>query len=87
MKKLFLTLVALWGAMTANAQQTEATTATLQTGDVSKVYYGIDAFKTAMTEAQDGSIITLSTGTFNVPANIDKSVKIYGAPENLYLKP
>lgn len=79
MKKLLLSLVALLGAIAVNAQQTEATTATLQTGDVSKVFYGIDAFKTALTEAQDGSIITLSSGVFNVPSNLDKSVKIYGA--------
>lgn len=79
MKKLFLSLVALICAMTANAQQTEATTATLQTGDVSKVFYGINALSLALTEAQDGSIITLSSGSFNVPGNIDKSVKIYGA--------
>ncbi len=79
MKKLFLSLVALICAMTANAQQTEATTATLQTGDVSKVFYGINALTSALAEAQDGSIITLSSGSFNVPGNIDKSVKIYGA--------
>lgn len=78
-EKLLLSLVALLGAIAVNAQQTEATTATLQTGDVSKVFYGIDAFKTALTEAQDGSIITLSSGVFNVPSNLDKSVKIYGA--------
>lgn len=79
MKKFFLFTVALLGAMMVNAQQTEATTATLQAGDVSKVFYGIDAFKTALTEAQDGSIITLSSGTFNVPASLGRSVKIYGA--------
>ncbi len=79
MKKILLSLVALCCAMTASAQLTEAFAATLQTGDVSKVFYGADAFKTALTEAQDGSVITLSSGTFNVPDNIDKSVKVYGA--------
>lgn len=79
MKIVLLSLVALCCAMTAGAQQTEASTATLQTGTVSKVFYGIDAFKSALTEAQSGSIITLSSGVFNVPTNLNKSVKIYGA--------
>lgn len=79
MKKLFLSIIALVGAVSASAQQTEAVTATLQNGANSTVYYGIDAFKTAIANAQDGSIITLSSGTFNVPDNIDKSVRIYGA--------
>lgn len=79
MKKIIISLMALFGMTTANAQITEATTATLQNGDNSAVFYGIDAFKTAIANAQDGAIITLSSGIFNVPANIDKTVKVYGA--------
>ncbi len=79
MKKLFLSIIALVGTVSASAQLTEAVTATLQNGANSTVYYGIDALKTAIANAQDGDIITLSSGTFNVPDNIDKSVKIYGA--------
>lgn len=79
MKKLFLSIIALVGTVSASAQLTEAVTATLQNGANSTVYYGIDALKTAIANAQDGGIITLSSGTFNVPDNIDKSVKIYGA--------
>lgn len=79
MKKFILSIMALCSAAIVSAQTTEVVTATLQSGDVTTVYYGIDALKTAVTNAQDGSIITLSSGTFNVPANIDKSVKIYGA--------
>lgn len=79
MKKFSLFVVALVGTLLAHAQQTEAVTATLQNGAKSTVYYGIDAFKTAFANAQDGGIITLSSGTFNVPDNIDKSVRIYGA--------
>ena len=79
MKKIIISLMALFGMTTANAQITEATTATLQNGDNSAVFYGIDALKTAVANAQDGGIITLSSGTFNVPDNIDKSVRIYGA--------
>ena len=74
MKKLFLSLVALICAMTANAQQTEATTATLQTGDVSKVFYVINVLTSALAEAQYGSIINLSSGSFNVSCHLYKSV-------------
>ena len=76
MKKIILSLFALVGTLSASAQQTEAVTATLQNGANSTVYYGIDALKTAIANAQDGGIITLSSGTFNVPDNIDKSVRI-----------
>ena len=79
MKKIIFSFVALFCALTVKAQQTEAVTATLQNGDVTTVYYGIDALKTAVTNAQNGAIITLSSGIFNVPSNIDKSVRIYGA--------
>ena len=79
MKKLFLFIIALVGTVPSFAQISDGVTATLQNGAITTVYYGIDAFKTAITNAQDGGIITLSSGTFNVPDNIDKSVRIYGA--------
>lgn len=79
MKKIILSLVALFGALTANAQQTETISATLQTGDNTQVFYSTTALVDALKVADNGSIITLSSGTFNVPGNIEKSVKIYGA--------
>ena len=79
MKKIILSLVALFGAMAANAQQTETISATLQTGDNTQVFYSITALVDALNAADNGSIITLSSGTFNVPSNIEKQVKIYGA--------
>ena len=80
MKKLLLSLVALLGAIAVNAQVvSETISATLQNGETTTVYYGTDALKTALNNAVDGSIITLSSGTFSTPGNITKSVKIYGA--------
>lgn len=80
MKELLLSLVALLGAIAVNAQVvSETISATLQNGETTTVYYGTDALKTALNNAADGDIITLSSGTFSTPGNITKSVKIYGA--------
>lgn len=54
-------------------------TATLQSGDDLSVYYGVNAFNDAYTEAKDGDQITLSAGSFKSPeGSISKSVKITG---------
>lgn len=79
MKKILFTLLVLRCAMTVKAQN-EMLSAILQTGDQVTMYTGVDAFKNAYTNAADeGSIITLSPGTFNVNSWIEKSVTIYGA--------
>ena len=54
-------------------------TATLQQGDVMTPFYGVDAFKNAYAAAEDGAIITLSSGLFNDVANISKQITIIGA--------
>lgn len=79
MKKIFLFTVALLGAITMKAQETDAMSATLQSGETTTVYSGADAFKNALAAAEDGSVITLSSGTFNDPGAFTKSVKVYGA--------
>lgn len=80
MKKLFISIVAVGLALTAGAQQTDKQMATLQHGDKTTVYYGIDAFKQAYNAAADTlDVITLSSGEFNVPETISKSLAIYGA--------
>ena len=80
MKRLFLVAVGLTGILAVKAQvMSEAISATLQKGDTTTVYYGTDALKTAMDNAADGSIITLSSGSFAPPSNITSSVRIYGA--------
>ena len=65
--------------MAAGAQNSsQQLTAILQTGDVSTIYYGADALKNAYNAAENGSVITLTSGLFNSPGNIQKSVSIYG---------
>ena len=54
-------------------------TATLQSGESLKAFYGVGAFLDAYAVANDGDQITLSAGTFNSPTDaLTKSVKITG---------
>ena len=79
MRKIFFSLVAAGIALTASAQQTDKQMATLQSGDRTTVYYGVDALKQAYLAAPDTlGVITLSAGDFYAPDNISKSVAIYG---------
>ena len=79
MKKFLLFAMALVGTMLAHAQETDAMSATLQSGETTTVFSGADAFKNALEAAEDGSIITLSSGIFNGTGIFVKSVKVYGA--------
>lgn len=66
--------------MTASAQKTEKQVATLQHGDKTFVFYGINAFKLAYDAAADTlDVINLSSGEFNGPDYIEKSIAVYGA--------
>ena len=77
MRKIVFIIIALF-AISQNICA-QGMTATLQSGDNLKVFYGIDAFKEAYEAAKDGDQITLSAGTFNALANsVSKSVKITG---------
>ena len=80
MKKILLSIVALCCTVVAGAQNSsQQVSAILQTGDQTTVYYGVDALKSAYNAAaQTGSVITLTSGQFNSPTNIKKSVSIYG---------
>lgn len=77
MKKLFAFLACLpitFGAFSAKL------TATLQSGENVKPYYGENALIEACEAAVDGDIITLSPGVFTTTdLEIEKSVTIYGA--------
>lgn len=77
MKKVSL-LMALLCVSTLVFAQTMTQTATLKHGDNISVYYGLDAFVEANAAAQDGDIITLSSGTFN-PTAITKAITLRGA--------
>ena len=78
MKKILLSIVALCCMVVAGAQSTDQISAILQNGEETTVYYGQDALKSAYTAAQDGGVITLSSGIFNNPGAISKNITIYG---------
>ena len=77
-RSIVFSLMALCYAMVAKAQSDQIS-ATLQTGNVVSVYLGSNALINAYNDAADeGSIITLTSGTFATPTNIQKSITIYG---------
>ena len=78
MKKILLSIVALCCTVAAGAQSTDQISAILQKGDATTVYYGQDALKSACAAAEDGSVITLSSGVFNDPGAVQKSISVYG---------
>lgn len=75
MKRILFSILVFVCAMGVKAQ--DMMVATLQSGEVSKVFYGADSFVEAYNAAQTGDLITLSPGTFNV-TTISKSLKIQG---------
>ena len=86
MKKLVrMIVVAAFAMMTLSVSAQDRPTAVLQHGNSPKVFYGPDAFVSAFAEAQAGDLISLSLGNFNVPAKIDKTLKIQGSGHNTVL--
>lgn len=77
MKKLFLSLVAVIMTATTMMAQTSQV-ATLNHNDVISVYHGQSAFADAMAAADNGDMITLSSGTYAGTA-ITKAVTLRGA--------
>lgn len=79
--KKFLSAVATAAlSLFAQAQNTDAPMATLQHGDQTRVWMGVDAFIKAYEAAADSAdVITLSSGNFQVPNKISKSFRLYGA--------
>lgn len=76
MKKLFLSLIAMMCAMAMYGQGSLLATLS-HNGEIS-AFYGIDALKSTMAAADNGDVITLSSGQFNA-ATIDKAVTLRGA--------
>ena len=80
MKRFFLTTISAFIALFAAAQTTDVQIATLQHGDETKIFTGVNAFVDAYNAAADSlDIITLSSGVFNVPGGISKQICVYGA--------
>ncbi len=77
MKKLFLTLmVSIITCAIAQAQT--SLVATLSHEGSATAYYGAEALTNAVAAAQNGDVITLSSGSFNA-ATIGKSITVRGA--------
>ena len=77
MKKVFLSLVAATMATSTVFAQGSLLATLSHEGNIS-AYYGAEALKAAMAEAQAGDVITLSSGQFNAVA-IDKPITLRGA--------
>lgn len=76
MKKLLILLIAVIStAATATAQEAIAM---LKHGTTTKTFTGVDALTSAHEAAENGDLITLSSGTFNA-VDITKTVTIRGA--------
>ncbi|MBR6319560.1 MAG: hypothetical protein IKR50_03885 [Prevotella sp.] len=78
MKKFFFSLVAATMAATGTVFAQSSLLATLSHEGNISAYYGADALKTAMAEAEAGDIITLSSGQFNA-VDINKPITLRGA--------
>lgn len=81
-KRFIFLVIALCCAVLAKAQNNESLTAILQHvegTETVKVYVGKEAFKNAYTDAVNGDVITLSSGSFNVPSAFQKELSVYGA--------
>ncbi len=78
MKRLLLCL-AFVAAACLNAVAQTNLIATLTHNDKLSAFYGEDALKEAYAAAQDGDVITLSSGTFNSPDTIQKAISLKGA--------
>jgi len=77
MKKLFLSLVAAVMCATASFAQGSLLATLSHDGEIS-VFYGSNALKTAVDAAENGDVITLSSGQFNA-VNITKNITLRGA--------
>ena len=77
MKKFFLSLVAAIVAATATYAQSSMLATLSHEGEI-RAFYGPDALKSAVMVAEDGDVITLSSGQFNA-TNIDKVITLRGA--------
>lgn len=80
MKKFVFAVLSAVMPLLAMAITTDVQMATLQHGNKTTVFYGVDAFVKAYNSAADSAdVIILSSGNFNIPARINKSISVYGA--------
>lgn len=77
MKRLFLSFIAAIAFAAGAMAEQDNRVVTCQHGSTIRAYYGADAFKSAVADAANGDIITLTAGTFN-GCNVNKAVTIRG---------
>lgn len=77
-KVIFLMTALCLNCGVVKSQVSDAVIATLQHGDSLQTFYGYGAFSDAVSAANDGDVIRLSAGTFNL-ADIRKSLTVIGA--------
>ena len=77
MKKLLFTLLAIVATFTTTQAQTSLV-ATLSHAGETSAYYGAEALANAVAAAENGDVITLSSGLFK-GAKIEKSITVRGA--------
>lgn len=80
MKKFVFAVLSAVMPLLAMAITTDVQMATLQHGNKTTVFYGVNAFVDAYNSAADSAdVIILSSGRFNTPGTICKSISVYGA--------
>lgn len=80
MKKFVFAVLSAVMPLLAMAITTDVQMATLQHGNKTTVFYGVNAFVDAYNSAADSAdVIILSSGRFNNPSYIQKSISVYGA--------
>lgn len=78
-KKIILFLALFFSIGKLSAQSAYATFAALQHDGKLTSFTGIDALKEAVEAAEDGDVITLSSGVFNGECTITKAITLRGA--------
>ena len=78
MKKFFVSFALLVATSVTSVFAQNSLVATLNHNDTVKVYYGANALKSAHSDAVDGDVITLSSGTF-LATDITKGITLRGA--------
>lgn len=80
MKKFVFAVLSAVMPLLAMAITTDVQMATLQHGNKTTVFYGVNAFVDAYNSAADSAdVIILLSGRFNNPSYIQKSISVYGA--------
>lgn len=79
MKKIIFFAALICSILAVQTAIAQVPVASLEHGENASVFYGQNSFVDAYNASANGDIIYLSTGFFNPPEHIGKSIKIIGA--------